>query len=56
MCIRDRSGRALRKLPFLAYAAASRGAACDRERFLAALSDAARTEREDREALARANL
>jgi len=50
------SGRALRKLPFLAYAAASRGAACDRERFLAALSDAARTEREDREALKRANL
>ena len=50
------SGRALRKLPFLAYAAASRGAACDRERFLAALSDAARTEREDREALERANL
>jgi hypothetical protein len=39
----------------LAYAAASRGAACDRERFLAALGDAARTEREDREALERAN-
>jgi len=45
------SGRALRKLPFLAYATAQTDARCPLLRFLAALSTAAHAEFKDREHL-----
>ena len=45
------SGRALRKLPFLAYATAHTDARCSLLRFLNALSTAARSEFKDRENL-----
>ena len=50
------SGRALRKLPFLAYAAAQVDARCGLHKFLDALTSAAEAEFEDRRTLNQANL
>ena len=50
------SGRALRKLPFMAYATAQVDARCGLHKFLDALTSAAEAEFEDRRTLNQANL
>ena len=54
--VRGLSGRALRKLPFMAYATAQVDARCGLHKFLDALTSAAEAEFEDRRTLNQANL